>query len=63
MKITYESICEKLGFNPLVNPPEYKIRDPFMVDDTQPSHYACLTADELYFLAEYMSHKKFGKVE
>jgi hypothetical protein len=58
MKITYESICEKLGFDPLVNPPECKLRDPFMVDDTQPNPYSVLTSEERDFLYDYFFNKQ-----
>lgn len=52
MELTYESICEKLGFDPMVNPPERKYNG--HEDDTEPSPYAVLTLEESNFLMPYM---------
>lgn len=55
MKITYESICKKLGFKP----GEYKYTFSGHEDDSKESPYAVLTLEESLFLNEYlMKHKK-----
>lgn len=50
--ITYESICAKLGFDPLVNPP--KINYKGHEDDSEESPYAILTLEESKFLCDYV---------
>ena len=52
MNITFDSICEKLGFNPLVNPPTRKLSG--YEDDSKESPYAKLTFEESKFLCEYV---------
>lgn len=52
MEITFKSICEKLGFNPLVNPPKIELSG--YEDDSKESHYDKLSFDELRFLCKYM---------
>lgn len=52
MEITFESICNKLGYNPLVNPPKRSFGD--YEDDSKESPYAKLTIEESDFLCEYM---------
>lgn len=52
MNITFDSICEKLGFNPLVNPP--KINFTGHEDDSEESPYAILSYEESKFLCEYV---------
>lgn len=56
MGITFESICKKLGFNPLVNPPERHFSG--HEDDSQKSPYAILTLEESEFLCEYVKKYK-----
>ena len=51
MQITYVGICEKLGFDPLVNPPERKYDG--HEDDSQPNPYSVLTLEEKDFLLPY----------
>ena len=51
MQITYEGICEKLGFDPLNPPtPVYKGHE----DDSQPNPYSVLTLEEEEFLIPYV---------
>lgn len=54
MEITYESICEKLGFTPETYRPivsEYE-------DDSKESPFSVLTLEESLFLNDYlMKHK------
>lgn len=52
MELTFDKICEKLGFNPLVNPPSRKLSG--CEDDSKDSPYAILTFEESDFLCEYM---------
>ncbi len=52
MELTFDKICEKLGFNPLVNPPSRKLSG--CEDDSKESPYAILTFEESDFLCEYM---------
>ena len=52
MEITFDKICEKLGFNPLVNPPARKLSG--HEDDSKESPYAILTFEKSDFLCEYM---------
>ena len=52
MEITFDKICEKLDFNPLVNPPARKLSG--HEDDSKESPYAILTFEESDFLCEYM---------
>ena len=63
MKITYESICEKLGFDPFVNPPKPVFNG--HEDDSQENPYSILTFEESDFLAKlaierFKSGKSFG---
>ena len=51
-EITYESICAKLGFDPIVNPP--KINYKGHEDDSEESPYAILTLEESKFLCDYV---------
>lgn len=50
MKITYASICEKLGFDPFVNPPKPVFNG--HEDDSQENPYLVLTFEESDFLAK-----------
>ena len=52
MELTFDKICEKLGFNPLVNPPSRKLSG--CEDDSKEPPYAILTFEESDFLCEYM---------
>ena len=59
--ITYESIKNKLGFDPL-NPPKRNVdEDPFLVDDHTPSPYSVLKDEESHWLVDYVSKKLFNK--
>lgn len=51
MKITYESIVQKLGFDPL-NPPEPEFHG--HEDDSIPNPYAVLTLEEEEFILDIM---------
>ncbi|MBR1824217.1 MAG: hypothetical protein IJ779_08300 [Ruminococcus sp.] len=54
MELTFDKICEKLGFNPLVNPPACNLSG--YEDDSKESPYAVLTFEESDFLCEYMKN-------
>ncbi len=49
--ITYESICEKLGFDAKEGPPETEY-DEWRCDDHTPSVYAVLPYEELLWLSD-----------
>lgn len=54
--MTYLGICEKLGFDPIVD--GYKYKDSGHEDDTQVSPFSVLTLEESDFLSEYLlSHR------
>lgn len=53
MEITFESICAKLGFNPITNPPRYDLKG--YEDDSKESPFAILDLEEIEFLCDYMS--------
>lgn len=50
--MTYESICEKLGFDPLKEQPKYNYNG--HEDDSQKSPFSVLTLEELDFLEGYL---------
>lgn len=52
MEITYESICSKLGFDPLINPPKIHLNG--HEDDSEESPYAILTYEESKYLCNYV---------
>lgn len=54
MGLTFDKICEKLGFNPLVNPPVRKLSG--YEDDSKESPYSILTFEESNFLCEYIKN-------
>ena len=56
MELTFDRICEKLGFNPLVNPPDRKLSG--YEDDSKESPYAVLTFEESDFLCEYLKNNR-----
>ena len=58
MEITFENICQKLGFNPLTDKQNYKFSG--HEDDSKPSRYSVLSLEEIEFLCDYMkaNHKK-----
>ncbi|MBP3852586.1 MAG: hypothetical protein J6D36_08580 [Erysipelotrichaceae bacterium] len=56
-KLTYEKICEKLGFDPLVNPSPREESIEFGADD-RPSPYSFLTQEELLVLMDHYGRKK-----
>ena len=51
--MTYEKVCEKLGFDPMVNPPKYE-GDGWTCDDHTPSPYTKLTYEESKIIWEKM---------
>lgn len=54
--MTYFGICEKLGFDPIVDGYKYKVSG--HEDDTQVSPFSVLTLEESDFLSEYLlSHR------
>jgi len=55
--ITYESICEKIGFDPIKD--KYNFVYKGHEDDSQPSPFACLSSEELEFITDYLiAHKE-----
>lgn len=50
--MTYKKICEKLGFDPVVDGYDYKFSG--HEDDTQVSPFAVLTDEESDFLCDYL---------
>lgn len=56
-ELTYEKICEKLGFDPLVSPAPREESIEFGVDD-RPSPYSILTQEELLVLMNHYGRKK-----
>lgn len=55
--MTYSAICQKLGFDPIVDGYNYKHSG--HEDDTQVSPFSVLTLEELDFLSDYI--KKHNK--
>ena len=53
MEITFESICAKLGFDPITNPPTYEYKG--HEDDSKTSPFSILDFEESEFLCDYMS--------
>lgn len=51
MEITYESICQKLGFDPQ----NYEPKTSDYEDDSKVSPYSVLTIEESEFLYDYMT--------
>lgn len=56
MEITYESICEKLGFRPGIDKYDYKYNG--HEDDSQESPYSKLSLEESLFLADYFKTQR-----
>ena len=54
--MTYNAICKKLGFDPIVDGYEYKVSD--HEDDRQVSPFAVLDIAELDFLANYLKEHR-----
>lgn len=54
MNITFSSICEKLGFNPMITKPVYISGE----DDTQKSPFSVLSVEEIDFLYNYMKENE-----
>lgn len=58
----YSDICQKLGFDPVADGYEYKFSG--HEDDTNPSPFSILTAEESEFLTAYMiQHRSEMKTE
>lgn len=55
--MTYEAICKKIGFDPIVDGYNYNYSD--HEDDRHVSPFASLSLEELDFLADY--YKKHRK--
>jgi hypothetical protein len=53
MIITYKSICDKLGFNPM----EYEPKVSSFEDDSKESPFSILTLEESDFLCDYLIKK------
>ena len=57
--MTYEQVCAKLGFDPMVNPPKYvPPKNPSHIDDSEVSPYAKLTYEESLIIWDRMFGKK-----
>lgn len=54
MGVTYESICEKLGFDPL----SYKPKVSDYEDDSRTSLFSILSLEESIFLNDYLMKNK-----
>lgn len=50
MTITYQSICDKLGFDPM----KYKPKASNFEDDSKESPFSILTLEESDFLCDYL---------
>lgn len=59
MGVTFESICEKLGFNPLINPPKRIFKG--YEDDSYDSPYSILSLEELELLCELKRQQLMNK--
>ncbi len=62
MEITYESICKKLGFDPLITDPKEiypQYEDTFFIDDAFESPFKKLFPEELDFLIDFYRKNKF----
>ena len=61
MKASYKVICEKLGFDPLANPPKSD-GDDWIINDNEENIYGVLDSDEIDLLIEIESpHRIFEK--
>lgn len=54
MGVTYESICKKLGFDPL----SYKPKASDYEDDSRTSPFSILSLEESIFLNDYLMKNK-----
>ena len=54
--MTYRDICNKIGFDPIVDGYDYKYSG--HEDDTQISPFSALTLEELDFLSDYIEKHK-----
>ena len=63
MGITYESICNKLGFDPVKGDPHKKEKkeDSWLIDDSVENPYSVLTQEESDFLMELFSKRRSKK--
>lgn len=52
--ITYESVCKKLGFDPIVDAVEFFMNIPDHEDDSRVSPGSILTQEELDVLTEHL---------
>lgn len=52
--ITYESICKKLGFDPIEDEDEYLMNLPDYEDDSRVSPGSALSSEELTVLVDYL---------
>ena len=60
--MTYEALCKKLGFDPIVDGYDYKFSG--HEDDTQISPFDVLTYEELDFLYDFLvEHRSEMKTE
>jgi hypothetical protein len=57
--ITYESICNKLGF-PFDDEKRYE-KTEYFEDDSQPNPYLILNSEEMEFVGQYLYRKLYSK--
>ena len=63
MGITYESICQKLGFDPVKGeyPQNNEKKDSWLIDDSVENPYSVLTQEESDFLMEFFIKRRAKK--
>ena len=52
--VTYQSICDKLGFDPITDDIEYFTNMPDHEDDSMVSPFSALSSEQLDVLIEYL---------
>ena len=50
--ITWESVIEKLGFDPRLPMPIQKSKDDWLIDDSKPNPFSVLSEEENQFLED-----------
>ena len=58
--INYDSICKKVGFDPMTSNRVNECSD--YEDDSKPSPYSVLNLEELNFLIDYLKKNKYNMV-
>lgn len=64
MGITYESICNKLGFDPVKgNPQKQEVKqDSWLIDDSKVNPFSVLTDEESDYLFEFFKSNKHKSI-